>query len=113
MTESVLQSRKSVTYEEYPLVIADKAFSYVGRHFQPPSAPHIDTRRQIAVEDVHKILLGLKPTDPDLAHLTFYHQGSSPYSYEVERVIGIWAMGGLVEVKGNDIYLTPLGESKS
>lgn len=54
----------------------------------------------------------VKLTNPDFVHLTFYHQGSSPYSYEVDQLVTIWHMAGWIAVQGNDVRLTPLGEEK-
>jgi hypothetical protein len=110
MAKQAIQQTNSITYEEYPLRIADKSFAYMLPLFQPQN-PLLDTRRSTTLEAVHRKMHEMKPQDTDFSYLTFYHQGSFPYSYEVEKVISIWSMNGRVIIDGDKAILTPKGET--
>ena len=96
---------------DYITKVAHKATVYWNQDLQQSPTPWLDIRRQADVEALYRRLEKEKPSDPDLLHLTFFYQGSYPYSPQVEDLIRQLAIEGIFVMNLSTVILTPHGEN--
>ncbi len=112
--KQIIKPEDGITFSEYPLRLYEKAFVLVHGKFVPGKDRNNPSRKIASVEDIMRELEQIKPSDPDFAHLDFAYQGSFPWSYTGEKIIGYWAMDGLIEhcTNPSELFVTESGEKR-